>query len=239
MSCSDAAIYLRRRVYQLKVAGRSRQRNAVAWMPLLIAHEMATAAQHPKPDCFGLSFDANEDPACAACPVQVSCMHRCAHVALPKAIAAAKSYVAEDLAKATRWSAAQVHLLQQVCCLTGTLRGDQVNACSPRGTLPSEPSARWPRRFMQERRRMPKLGYLPIGTRIVRTYGGVDHIVTLLDGTYFYGGEYYPTLYAVASSITGYKQHPQAHNRQYRRLIGNYSAAKFFGSAIEKAMPIS
>lgn len=237
MSISEAAVYLRRRVYDQKVLGRSRCRNAAAWLPLLLQDEQQKTAGLPKPDCFGKAFDAEQDPKCTSCPVQVSCLHRCAHVTLPKAQAEAQSHAKRAVAEQSGWSLRQVHIMQQICCLTGAMRSTQVNAKVPSGTVPSIPSKRWPRRFMQERRRLPHLGYLPSGTRLVRKYAGVPHIVTVLDGTYFYDGEYYPTLYSVASAITGYKEHQQASKPGYRRLMGNYSARKFFGAAIEKAMP--
>lgn len=233
-----ACQYLRQRMRQKKLPGRSLCKSSASRLHALIADEQKRHGTKPVPECFGKAFAAPEEPMCRRCPVQVLCMHRCAHVRLLEAQAACGSHAVAEVAKATRWSPDMVRRLQKICRMTDTLRAQDINRVLQPKVNHEQPTRSWPARFLKERRRIPALNYLKPGTKLFRTYKGETHVVQVQDGSYIYQGQHFPTLYCVAMKVTGYKSYgrPGAMDK-YRRTMSNFSVNKFFMRSIEQAMP--
>lgn len=209
---------------------------AIDAINLLIEDEQKTQALKPIPPCFGKSFAAPEDKTCRKCHVQVLCMHRSAHVRLLQEHYKTNTLSVSQLSKSTGWPEPIVRRLQNVCRLTGAIDAADVNRVVNPKTATGFPTKSWPKRFLRERRRLPELNHLRKGAKLLRHYHGEAHIVEVMDGSYLYKGQHYPTLYTVAMAIAGHKDYRHPTSAAYRRTMGNFSARKFFFKAIEQVL---
>ncbi len=185
-------------------------------------HEALTDSATSPPECFGLRPSLEHDPACRACPVQMMCLHRFAHRTMPQAAAQVGSFVRDYIA-------------ESLALHTGALSRRQANA-SVQKSLAKPPDNAWPRRYMAERRRHPDLCRLPVGTKLLREFDGIQHCVVVEDGHYSIGPDRFPTLFCAGMAITG--RHPVSGARGRKRphlQTGQWSVRKLFGPAIAEA----
>jgi hypothetical protein len=100
-------------------------------------------------------------------------------------------------------------------------------------------------RWLRERKRSPAIAAVTVGTVLVRNWRGKDVHVECHDGYWavnspvqYASDKQFATLYAVTLYITRGRRFPRADQKRAKRLMSNWSAARFFkldskiGSAI-------
>lgn len=236
-SARTARDHLIRRTKELKLYGTSKYIHSMskALCAVIDSEALSEQAKHT-PDCFGLRNQVSHDTTCQACPVQILCLHRMAHVAMPRAAAKVGSFVRRELAAEMDIRPEDVYTAETLAIYTGSLPRRQANAPIRKYSRPNKPDASWARRYLAERRRYPELGDIPPGSRLYREFDGKRHCVLVEDGHYVVEGQRYPTLFCAGAAITG--RHPLSGKRGKAKphmAHGHWSVRKLFGQAIAEA----
>lgn len=87
-------------------------------------------------------------------------------------------------------------------------------------------------RYKRERERVPLIGLLVPGMKLVREWKGLEHVVEVRTNGYWYDGRLWPTLYKVTEHIAGTTERAKQRKNGKRptgtRRVCNWSAARFW-----------